>query len=390
MKEILARRLKALPPYIFEALDRKRNAIKAQGKDLIDLSVGDPDLMPAKPLRQLLKAAIDETMVHRYPPYRGTKEFCQGISEWYRNKGAVINPATDVWALIGSKEGIAHLIWAVINPGDIVLVPDPCYPAYRSAIILSGGRIVNMPLPESNGFLPDLNNIGPDIARRAKLMILNYPNNPTSADAPKEFYQDVIRFAKRYNIIVCQDAAYNEIYYDRPPVSFLSVPGAKDVGIEINSFSKMFSIAGWRVGWAAGNPDIVKALGQIKTNIDSGVFVAIQQAVAEALKNPNKIAGIPDIRKVYRRRRDIVLDGLYQLGFNPIYPANTFYIWVPLPAGAKSIDFSAKLLEKTYIHTTPGIGFGKLGEGYIRISLTTSEARLKEAIKRWKKIAVKE
>lgn len=387
MKDILANRVKALPPYVFETLDRKRNAIRAQGKDLIDLSVGDPDLMPAKPLRQLLKKAIDETTAHRYPPYRGTKEFCQGVSEWYRNKGAIINPASDVWALIGSKEGIAHLIWAVVNPGDTVLVPDPGYPAYRSAIILAGGRIVNMPLKEANGFLPEFKAIKPAIARRAKLMILNYPNNPTSADAPREFYRDAVRFAKRYNIIICQDAAYSEIYYDKPPVSFLSVPGAKDVGIEINSFSKMFSIAGWRVGWAAGNPDIIKALGQIKTNIDSGVFVAIQQAVAEALKNPDKIAGISDIRRTYRRRRDIVLNGLHQLGLNPIFPQTTFYIWVPLPGGMKSIDYSAQLLKKTYIHTTPGIGFGKLGEGYIRLSLTTPEERLKEAMLRWGKIS---
>ncbi|MFH1228101.1 MAG: aminotransferase class I/II-fold pyridoxal phosphate-dependent enzyme [Planctomycetota bacterium] len=387
MKQFIAQRIRQLPPYIFEILDRKRKAIKAQGKDLIDLSVGDPELMPARPLRELLKKAIDNPDVHRYPPYKGTKEFCGSISQWYKRKGVSVNPETDIWALIGSKEGIAHLIWAVVNPGDIVLVPDPGYPAYRSAIILAGGRIAPMPLSESNGFLPNLKAIKPHIARRAKLMLLNYPNNPTSADAPKEFYQDVVRFAKRHNIIVCQDAAYSEIYFNKPPVSFLAVPGAKDVGIEINSFSKMFSVAGWRAGWAAGNPDIIKALGHIKTNIDSGFFTAIQSALAAGLVEPDKIAGASDIRKQYQLRRNIFIKGLKEMCFNPIVPDTTFYIWLPLPPGTKSMDFSGRLLEKTYIHTTPGIGFGKHGEGYIRFSLTAPEERLKEAITRWKKLS---
>ncbi|MBI4713165.1 MAG: aminotransferase class I/II-fold pyridoxal phosphate-dependent enzyme, partial [Planctomycetes bacterium] len=320
MKDFVAGRLKHLPPYIFDALDHKRKAIQKQGKDLIDLSVGDPDIMPNRPLIQLLKSALDEPAVHRYPPYKGTEEMLQTIAGWYKKKSAQVNSATEIWTLIGSKEGIAHLIWATVNPGDIVLVPDPCYPAYRSAIILAGGKIVSMPLHRQNGFLPNLSAIKPAIAKKAKLMMLNYPSNPTSADAPKEFYQDVVRFAKKYGIIVCQDAAYSEIYYDKPPVSFLSVPGAKEVGVEINSFSKTFSIAGWRMGWAAGNADIIKALGRVKTNIDSGAFVALQNALCQALKHPDKIGGLAKIRQTYQKRRDIIIQGLREIVLDPIIP----------------------------------------------------------------------
>ncbi|MFA5793772.1 MAG: aminotransferase class I/II-fold pyridoxal phosphate-dependent enzyme [Candidatus Brocadiia bacterium] len=386
MKDILAKRVKALPPYFFEALDRKKQAIISKGKDLIDLSVGDPDLMPARPLIDALKSALDNPFVHRYPPYKGTRPFCQALANWYKAKGVTVDPDKEIWSLIGSKEGFVHLIWAVVDPGDIVLTTDPCFPAYRSAIILSGGRIAAMPLKSENNFLPDLSAVKPDIARKTKLLLLNYPNNPTTADAPREFYQDVVRFAKKYNIIVCQDAAYSEMYFNQPPVSFLSIPGAKDIGIEINSFSKMFSIAGWRAGWAAGNRDIIKALGRIKTNIDSGLFTAIQKALTAGLKEPDKIAGAADIRKRYQLRRNIFIRGLKEMGFDPIIPDTTFYIWLPLPPGTSSMDFAGRLLSKAYVHTTPGIGFGPHGEGYLRISLTAPEERLKEAIARWKKL----
>jgi LL-diaminopimelate aminotransferase len=385
-KNIKAERLLKLPSYMFAEFDRKRDEVKARCNDLIDLSIGDPDLQPATRLKRYLKEALNNPGLHRYPPYKGTRAFCQAVSQWHRRKNIAIDPDSEIWSLIGSKEGIVHLIMALVNPGEAVLLPDPYFPCYLSAIIMAGGIPVHMPLLRENNFLPDLNSIKPSLAKKAKLMLLNYPNNPTSADAPKEFYQEAVRFAKKYGLVICQDAAYQEIYSGRPAVSILQVKGAKDVAVEMNSFSKTLNIAGWRIGWAAGNKRIIEALAQIKTNTDSGVFMALQQAVTRMLtENFSRTqAEIARTRAVYRRRQNIVLAGLRRIGLNPITPDATCFIWLPLPHGWRSsLDFCEHLLAKFHVHTTPGLGFGKYGEGYIRISLTSPDSILRQAVKRF-------
>jgi len=380
-KYIQAQRLKAIPPYFFAELDKKKDEIRAKGKDLIDLSVGDPDLPPPAFLINELKKTLHEQEYYRYPPYKGTREFCEAVAWWYQHRwGVKINPVTEVWSLIGSKEGLVHLPLAVVNPGDYVGVPDPCFPCYRSAVAFAGGRIHHLPLRRENNFLPDLSAIKPAVANKMKLIFLNYPNNPTSAVATKEFYQDIIKFARKYGIVICQDNAYAEVYYDKPPVSFLSVPGAKEVGVETGSFTKMFNVAGWRVGWMVGNAGVIKALGAIKSNTDSGLWTAFQKACVVALHKGKP--AMERFRQVYRRRREMVARALEIIGWEFHLPEATYFFWIKVPVGYTSMSFSQRLLEELYIAVTPGVGFGAKGEGYIRISLTISEARLREAIKR--------
>lgn len=386
LKNVKAERLVKLPPYMFADFDHKRDIVKAKCNDLIDLSVGDPDIPPSARLKGYFREALNEPNIHRYPPYKGTRAFCQAISGWHKQKGIVINPDNEVWSLLGSKEGLVHLIMALVDPGEVVLLPNPYFPCYLSAIIMAGGVPVDMPLLRENNFLPDLKSIKPSVAKRAKLMLLNYPNNPTSADAPREFYEEAVRFAKKYNIIICQDAAYSEMYFHKPAVSILSIKGAKDVAVEMNSFSKVFNIAGWRIGWAAGNSQVIQALGQIKMNIDSGAFMAIQLAVTKMLtENTGQTRKeIAQIRDVYKHRQNIMVKGLRRIWLDPIAPDATCFIWLPLPRGWKSsLEFCEYLLAKLHIHTTPGIGFGKYGEGYIRVSLTSPESVLLQAIKRF-------
>lgn len=381
--KVYSDRLRLLPPYLFAELDRQKKEILNAGKDLIDLSVGDPDLPPPKFLVEELKKALEDPTVYRYPPYQGIPEFRQAISRWYENKFNIkIDPETEVWSLIGSKEGLVHLTLAVVNPGDIVLLPDPCFPPYRSGVIFAGGQIYSMPLKKENDFLPNLDSIKPSIANRARLMILNYPNNPTSAIATKQFFQEVVRFATKYGIIVCQDCAYGDIYYQTRPISFLEIPGAKEIGVEARSFTKSFNVAGWRIGWLAGNAEVVQAAGTLKTNLDSGVFIAFQKACAVALDKGDQ--SIEELRETYRRRKDILVNGLLELDWEIYPPQATFYLWTKIPKRTSSIKFSQHLLNNYYIATIPGIGFGKFGEGYIRFALTIPEERLKEAIDRLK------
>lgn len=386
IKNIKAERILRLPSYMFADFDRKRDEVKTKCDDLIDLSIGDPDIPPSKRLKQYLKEAINNPNLHRYPPYKGTRAFCRAVSLWHRRKNIQINPENEIWSLIGSKEGIVHLIMALINPGEAVLLPNPYFPCYLSAIIMAGGIPIHMPLLKENNFLPDLNAITPAVAKKSKLMLLNYPNNPTSADAPKEFYEDAVRFAKKYNIVICQDAAYQEIYSGRPPASLLQIKGAKEVAVEMNSFSKTLNIAGWRIGWAAGNKKIIEALAQIKTNTDSGIFMALQHSVTRMLTEnfAQTQKEIACTRAAYKRRQDIMIKGLIRARLKPVMPEATCFIWLPLPQGWRSsLEFCEYLLQKLHIHTTPGLGFGKYGEGYIRISLTSTEQTLKEAVKRF-------
>jgi len=381
-----AERLKQLPPYLFAELDRKKEAVRAKGVDVIDIGVGDPDQPTPDHIIESLCQAAHEPRFHRYPSYSGMNDFRKAVAIWYQKRlGVTLDPLQEVVSLIGSKEGIAHIPLAFINPGDVVLVPSPAYPVYKTATIFADGIPYEMPLLQENGFLPDLEIIPAEVLQKAKMIFLNYPNNPTAATATPEFFAQVVAFANRHNIMVCHDYAYSEMAYDgyQPP-SFLATPGAMEVGIEFHSLSKTYNMTGWRIGWAAGRREIVAGLGQIKSNIDSGIFEAIQMAGIEAMRDDD--AWLARMRALYTERRDVVVAGLAKLGLKTTAPKATFYVWVEVPKGYNSASFVTHLLEKCGICATPGNGFGSPGEGYFRIALTVDKARLQEALDRIAKI----
>ncbi len=378
----IARRIKKVPPYLFAEIDKKKEAALKRGVDIINLGIGDPDQpTPSHIINQLVQSARDPK-THNYPPYEGTREFREAVCKWYlRRFGVELDPEHEVISLIGSKEGIAHIFLAFIDPGDISLIPDPAYPVYKIGTLFANGEPYLMPLLKENNYLPDLDKIDEEVAQRAKLIFLNYPNNPTGAVASGEFFAEVVAFAQQYDLLVCHDFAYSELAYDgyKAP-SFLETPGAKEVGLEFHSLSKTYNMTGWRIGFAVGNKEAISALAIIKTNIDSGIFKAIQEAGIAALTGSQE--HIPALIDMYTERRDVVIDGLNRLGWSLEYPKATFYVWVPTPQGMNSIQFANYVLEKTGIIVTPGIGYGQYGEGYIRIALTVDVPRLKEAIKR--------
>ncbi|MDQ7828265.1 MAG: LL-diaminopimelate aminotransferase [Armatimonadota bacterium] len=376
-----ARRLERIGAYLFADLDRKQEALQAQGVDVINLGVGDPDLPTPEHIVAALAEAARDPRTHRYPPYAGTREFREAVAAWYRRRFQVdLDPEREVLALIGSKEGLAHLPWALVNPGEATLVPDPGYPVYRAATILADGEPVTVPLRAERGFLPDLSAIPSATARRARLLFLNYPNNPTAGVATLAFFQEVAAWAREHGVLVVHDNSYSEIAYDgyRPP-SFLQADGARAVGIELHSLSKTYCMTGWRVGFAVGNADALGALGRLKTNVDSGVFVAVQRAGVAALTGPQ--APVAERVAVYQRRRDRVVEALTALGWTPPRPRATFYVWLRAP-GASGAAFAAEVLERTGVVLTPGRGYGEEGEGYVRLSLTTPDDRLEEALDR--------
>ena len=377
-----ASRINALPPYLFATIDEMKQRAIARGVDIINLGVGDPDLPTPAPIIERLKLAAAEPRHHRYPSYDGQLSFRQAVANWYKRRfGVTLDSGSQVLTLIGSKEGIGHVPLAFVNPGDIVLVPSPGYPVYPVGASFAGGTPHVMPLLKKNGFLPDLHAIPKDVAKRAKLMFLNSPNNPTAAVAGKDFFQRAVSFASEHQIIVCHDAAYSEIYYDgRRPPSFLEVEGAMDVGVEFHSLSKTFNMTGWRIGFAVGNKDVLAGLGKIKSNLDSGVFQVVQEAGILALESDDQLTDA--IRKVYQERRDSLVPGLQSLGLEMEIPTAAFYVWVAVPRGYSSASFTAHLLEEAGIVTTPGNGFGEAGEGYIRMALTTPVERLVEAVER--------
>ena len=381
-----ANRVKDLPPYLFATIDKMKEKALAKGIDLIDLSIGDPDTPTPKHIIQAMQKAVKNPAHHQYPSYMGMLSFRQAVADWYKKRFNVkLNPNTEVVSLIGSKEGIGHMPLAFINPGDYVLLPSPGYPVYPVATLFAGGISCEMPLLEKNSYLPDLSRIPKYVLKKAKLMFINYPNNPTSACADRAFFKDIIAFGKKHNIIICHDAAYTEMYYgNEKPLSFLQVPGAKDVGIEFHSLSKTYNMTGWRIGFAVGNKDAVAGLGKIKTNIDSGIFQAIQEAGIVALKT--KDADLRKLRRMYQERRDVLFNGLKKLGLDVNKPKATFYLWVKCPKGVSSMAFTALLLNKAGILTTPGNGFGAPGEGFIRFALTVPVKRMKQAIARMQKI----
>jgi len=377
-----ADRLKQLPPYLFAELDRKKAEARERGVDVIDLGVGDPDLPTPDNIIAKLAEASKIPAHHRYPSYTGMNDFREAVGRWYKKRAGVeLHPLQEVVSLIGSKEGIAHIPLAFINPGDVALVPSPAYPVYAIATMFAGGTPYEMPLLKENDFLPDFSAIPADVLGKAKMMFLNYPNNPTAAPATADFFRSVVDFAKQHNIMICHDFAYSEMAFDGyEPPSFLATPGAKEVGIEFHSLSKTYNMTGWRIGWAAGNAEIIGGLGRIKSNIDSGIFEAIQVAGIEALEGDQQC--LADMREIYTERRDVLVNGLKKLGLSVEPPKATFYVWFEAPDGYDSASFAALLLDKAGIVATPGNGFGDPGEGYVRMAMTVPKERLQEAVDR--------
>ena len=382
MKIEQSERLKRLPPYLFREIDRQKEEVSARGIDIIDLGVGDPDLPTPPHIIEALKEAAADPANHRYPSYSGMHDFNAAVAKWYQQRFNVdLDAKSEVVTLIGSKEGLAHVPLAFINPGDVALVASPAYPVYSIGTQFAGGQPYFMDLLKANQFLPDLEAIPPEVAKKAKMMFINYPNNPTAAVATREFFEAVVAFAEDYGVIVCHDAAYSEMAYDGlRPMSFLEVPGARSVGIEFHSLSKTYNMTGWRIGFAVGCADVISGLGRIKSNIDSGVFQAIQIAGIASLEGDQSC--VENMRRTYGRRRDILVDGLRSIGFSVERPRATFYVWIEVPQGYTSAGLTSRLLTEAGIVTTPGNGFGAAGEGYVRMALTVNRERIREAVER--------
>lgn len=379
-------KLKSLPPYLFLEIDKAKRKAREEGRDIIDFGVGDPDTPTPGHIIDTLSQAAGNPANHRYALDQGIPKLRRTIADWYKNRFNVeLDPESEILPLIGSKEGIAHFPLAFLNEGQYALIPDPCYPPYKSGTILAGGIPYLMPLKEDNQFLPDLKKIPGKICKKSKIMFVNYPNNPTASIAEKDFYQKVVKFAQDHNIVIVSDLAYSEISFDgyRPP-SLLELEEAKNQVIEFHSLSKTYNMTGWRIGFACGNENLISALAKIKSNIDSGIFTAIQIAGIAALEGPS--GHIQNMRMVYQQRRDCLVEGLKGCGFAVTVPKATFYIWLKVPKAYDSISFTKLLLDRTDIIVTPGVGFGKSGEGYIRFALTIDEERIRQAVDRLKKI----
>jgi LL-diaminopimelate aminotransferase len=378
---VKAERLQKLPPYLFAEIDRKKKAALAAGRDVINLGVGDPDRPTPPAIIQSLQHHAENPAFHQYALDQGAPELRQSIAAFCKARyGLDLDPETEILPLIGSKEGIAHFPLAVLNPGEISLIPDPCYPVYRSSSLFAGADVYTMTLEPSLGFRPDLDAVPADVFTRARLMFLNYPNNPTGGTADRAFFQKVIDLANAHNLVIAQDAAYNEMYFDDAPPSLLQIPGARDVAVEFHSLSKTFNMTGWRVGFAIGGAPLIAALGQVKANTDSGIFTAIQFAAKTALDAYDTLT--PPIRALYRERRDAFVSGMRKIGWEVPTPGATFYVWMPCPSGYTSTELCARLLDEADVVTTPGLGFGRTADGFIRAALTVETPRLVEAVDR--------
>ncbi len=378
----LSERMTKIPPYLFAEIDAMKRKKLQEGMEVIDFGVGDPDLPTPRHVVEAMQKAVEKVERQKYPSYEGMIEFREGAANFYRRrKGVKLDPEKEIVALIGSKEGIAHLPLAFVNDGDIVLVPEPGYPVYHSSTLLADGIPYEMPLKEETRFLPDLESIPDDVARKAKIMFLNYPNNPTAATAPKEFIKEAIDFCRDNKIILAHDAAYSEITFDGYYApSFLELDEAFEVTIEFNSLSKTYNMTGWRIGFACGNSEILSGLLKVKTNVDSGVFEAVQEAAIAAMNGPDDV--IDKNCEIYQKRRDLLVEGLESAGFEVEKPLATFYVWVKV--NEESIEFVKRLLDKAGIVATPGVGFGKSGEGFVRFALTRDESVIAQAVERLK------
>jgi LL-diaminopimelate aminotransferase len=378
-----AERVQKLPPYVFARLDELKNKAREQGLDLIDLGMGNPDGATPQPVVDAAIAALQNPANHGYPPFEGTASFRDAITKWYQRRyGVMLDPDSEALPLMGSKEGLAHLAIAYINPNDLVLVPSPSYPVHFRGPIIAGGVVHNLILTAENNWLIDLAAIPEEVARRAKMLYFNYPNNPTAATAPREFFEEIVAFARKYEILLVHDLCYAELAFDGyQPTSLLEIPGAKDIGVEFHTLSKTYNMAGWRVGFVVGNRHIIQGLRTLKTNLDYGLFAALQSAAETALQLPDVY--LEAVQQRYRSRRDFLIAGLSKLGWDIPQTLATMYLWVNCPRGVGSTDFALQILQQTGVVVTPGNAFGVAGEGYIRISLIADCDRLGEALKRF-------
>ena len=383
-----AERLDALPPYVFARLDELKVRAREQGLDLIDLGMGNPDGAAPQPVIDAAIAALQNSSNHGYPPFEGTASFRKAIATWYqRCYGVELNPDSEALPLIGSKEGLGHLALAYVNPGDIILVPTPSYPAHFRGPLIAGAKIHPIHLSAEQNWLIDLDSIPEAVAQQAKMLYFNYPNNPTTATAPKEFYEEVVEFARHYEILLVHDLCYAELAFDGyQPTSLLEIPGAKEIGVEFHTLSKTYNMAGWRVGFVVGNSDIIQGLRTLKTNLDYGIFSAIQKAAETALQLPDEY--IKEVQHRYSTRRDFLIEGLSELGWEIAPSLATMYLWIKTPSGQGSTEFALDVLQKTGVVITPGNAFGEAGEGYVRISLIADCDRLGEVLKRFKQAKI--
>lgn len=380
-----AKRIEKLPPYLFAEIDRKVAEARARGADIISFGVGDPDLPTAPHVVEALKEAAGDPATHRYPSYTGMPEFRSSIASWYERRfGVRLDPDEEVQPLVGSKEGIFHIPVAFIDPGDVALIPDPGYPVYETGTILAGGEAVLLPMTADNDFTPDLGAIPPDVVERARVLWLNYPSNPTAACVDESFFVDAVRYCAANDLLLAHDAAYTEITFDDYIApSVLQIDGAMDCAVEFHSLSKTYNMTGWRIGWVAGAPVAVEAMKRLKTNIDSGIFDAVQRAGIAALDGPQD--HLHECVDRYRQRRDLLCDGLKSMGIVVEPPRGSIYVWVPVPEGHSSESFTTFLLDTCDIVVAPGTGYGPSGEGYIRFSLTVADERLEEGVERLRK-----
>ena len=378
----MAKRVEKLPPYLFVEINKKIAEKKANGEDVVSFAIGDPDIPTPPHIIDRLCEAAHRPENHRYPESEGLPELRKTIADWYEQRfGVSLDPYTEVLPLLGSKEGIGHMAFCFVDAGDTVLVPDPGYPVYSVGTLLAGGRPYYMPLLARNDFLPELSRIPENALNKTTLMWINYPNNPTAAVADIDFFNQVVAFARQNNIMVCHDGPYSEVAYDGyRPVSFLQADGAKEVGVEFHSLSKSYNMTGWRIGMAVGNATMIDALKRLKSNLDSGIPQAIQYAAIEALTGPQDC--IDEHNAVYQRRRDLVVDVLNKMGLEARPPLASLYVWAKIPTGYTSLEFTNDLLEQVGVVVTPGNGYGKNGEGYIRLSLTLADANLVKGLSR--------
>jgi LL-diaminopimelate aminotransferase len=384
-----ADRLSKLPQYVFARLDELKANARAQGVDLIDLGMGNPDGATPAPIVEAATQAIKDSKNHGYPPFEGTASFRRAITNWYeRRYGVMLDPDGEALPLLGSKEGLTHLALAYINPGDLILVPSPSYPPHFRGPLIAGGELYPLILKPENDWLIDLAAIPDEVAQRAKILYFNYPSNPTTATAPREFFEEVVAFARKHEILLVHDQAYAELAFDGyQPTSLLEIPGAKEIGVEFHTLSKTYNMAGWRVGFVVGNRHVIQGLRTLKTNLDYGIFAALQTAAETALQLPDKY--LVEVQDRYRTRRDFLIDGLSKLGWSVPKPKATMYLWVPCPIGMGSTDFALSVLQQTGVVVTPGNAFGSGGEGFVRISLIAECDRLGEALDRFKQANIR-
>ncbi|MDA8406226.1 MAG: LL-diaminopimelate aminotransferase [Deltaproteobacteria bacterium] len=384
----LSRRVTETAPYLFHLIDEKRKAAQERGIDVISLAIGDPDMPTPDFVIDLMNEEIRDPRNHQYPSYKGEPDFCELVAHWFKKRfGVNLDAQNEIMSTIGSKDAVSHLPFVFIDPGDTALVTDPGYPAYEAAIGFAGGASVRVPLLEERGFLPDLRSIPDDTANSAKFIFINYPNNPTAAVADESFFQDLVTFARKHDLVILADNAYSEVYFEPEdrPISIMQIPGAKDLSIEIHSFSKTFNMTGWRIGFVVSSKALIQPFLTLKSNFDSGVFMAIQRAAARALGHPDAPLFNEQRTQLFRKRRDIIAAALNDLGFRFGLPRASYYFWVRIPEMySSSVVFCADLLEKQGLVVTPGIGYGPSGEAFFRISMTSPNEKIKQGMERLK------